>query len=134
MGGQGTTKQIEPFEAVRVADKLVDTLEAAMTFEAGSVLDVKMVDVEVGRIEKVVTPMDVMAGRVRYRARVSVIPQLESEKHVIRAKAFYFDVESDSTDGVQGKVNDEIASLVQSIRGALQLKGYLNSQSASASA
>ena len=120
------TQDAEPFEAVRVADKLVSTMEAALTFEAGSVLNVSVTDIDVGPVQKIVSPMDVIMGRVRYRARVSVIPQLESEKHVVKAKAFVFDAESESVDGIQGKVNEEVASLVKSIRHALQVKGYLN--------
>lgn len=122
----GKGKEDEPFEPIRVADRLVSTMEAALTFETGSVLDVSITNIDVGTIEKVVSPMDVFMGRVRYRARVSVIPQLESEKHVVKAKAFAFDVESQSMDGIQGKVDEEVTSLKQAIRGALQLKGYLN--------
>ena len=98
----------------------------AEPFEAGSVLNVSVTDIDVGPVQKIVSPMDVIMGRVRYRARVSVIPQLESEKHVVKAKAFVFDAESESVDGIQGKVNEEVASLVKSIRHALQVKGYLN--------
>lgn len=124
-GGTGKDDAVERFEPLRVAEGISDTLQAALSFEPGSVLKVSMRDVNVGPIEKRVSPVDVLRGRVRYGARASVVPQIESEKHVVKSQPFFFDVESDSFEGIKSQVDAHVTSLQESLHKSLQMRGLV---------
>lgn len=126
--GGGRT-DAETFEPMRVADKMVGTLQSVLTFEPASVLDVSMKDVNIGPIEKSVSIMDVIYGRVSYKARVSVVPNLEAEKNIVKASTFTFDVESSSPEGVKEEVIKHVTSLRNAIKDHLKLKGLMPSAS-----
>jgi hypothetical protein len=114
----------EAFEAVRVAERMVSDDLSRLGFEERSVLRVSMTDLTMSPVEKNVSLIDAIQGKVRYTSRASVTPTLEGTTHVVRANAFVFDVESERPDQIRAIAEEKAASLQGAITNTLKVKGW----------